>query len=565
MLSLAIAFTFQSLVLFLVIIPNNLAVYGSNDDALIAGFSVDETLGADARNWVFIKGLLSTPTTEFQNTLNNYGAYGLLLAFVIILSTSALFSVTFSIENFTVKSFVSFYMILILIIFSFFALLTPTYTGSAIFSGSVGFGILFLIYKVKVDNAKDLILLSSILISLSYLLRVESFLLTFGFFIFLFLFEWLFFKHKRSNFFFLKTPFLIFILVFFTNLLIDRNNYADNAWKDYMDMNDLRHSIHLRTAEYVLGDYLYEIGWSQSDYEMFRKFSLADSNKLNVDSLDKALEVSEFTRGPGALLSANLKNELIFINYSYAGQHWILLLLLLIFVAFLILVSSRRLVYLLYMGLILMMALGINYIFAVSYHLPDRLTFNLLFLVVVSVMIITVSEVLSIDKIPKFILVNSIVLSLVLLITFSTVLPERIVKKIEENYKLQATYQGQKFDLNLEPDNQIFIGTGSRLLYAGQNPYVKYEPIDKSQKVLLLGWHNLSPIWDKQLKNFGLDSSRFHADLIQDDRIRWIDNSDALELLMGFYSQYSDVAITIEDTGYLGTDFFRVFKISQEK
>ena len=202
MLSLAIAFTFQSLVLFLVIIPNNLAVYGSNDDALIAGFSVDETLGADARNWVFIKGLLSTPTTEFQNTLNNYGAYGLLLAFVIILSTSALFSVTFSIENFTVKSFVSFYTILILIIFSFFALLTPTYTGSAIFSGSVGFGILFLIYKVKVDNAKDLILLSSILISLSYLLRVESFLLTFGFFIFLFLFEWLFFKHKVSNFFF---------------------------------------------------------------------------------------------------------------------------------------------------------------------------------------------------------------------------------------------------------------------------------------------------------------------------------------------------------------------------
>lgn len=557
---LSISYLIQVVILFAVIIRNGYAIYGSNDDALIASFSADDALGDDKDNWIFIKSFISIPLTSLQNYMNNYGSYGIFLAFVIILSISSLICLTLLIKSKILHLFVLILVSICLFPFSIFALFNPTYTGAAIFSGAVGFALLFFGISKKYQPNKDLLILSGILISISFLIRFESFLLNFGFFLALAIFTGILIKPSPilSK---ALIPILIFASVFTANLFIDNKNYSSSEWANFIELNNVRHQIHLRTAEYVLGDYLTEIGWTQSDYEMFRKFSLADEDKLSIESLNTALEVSSFTRGFEAILNANFKNELIFINYSYLSFYW-LIFLMLVFLVATILLTTKKLKYIALVSVILILGVGINYIFAVSYHMPDRLTFNILFIVFVGL----VMSFLALNDehvLPKRrTIASGITASIFTILIFTQLVPEQISLRIEQNQKIKEIYSLQKSFLAQDSKNQIYLGTGSRLIYAGQSPYLKFEPIGTDDRILILGWHNLSPIWTRQVENLQLDSKNFHKSVLESNKVAIIENSDASTLLYDFYSQYSKEKIILDDAGFIGTDFYRVYKIS---
>jgi hypothetical protein len=554
------SFLVQTLILFLVIIKNNFAVYGSNDDALIANFSIDGSLGSDKNNWIFIKSLFSIPLTFLQNYFGDVGVYGLFLGFVIILSVSALITLISFINDKSLRRIWLTLMSLVLFLFSFFSLLNPTYTGAAIFSGAVGFGLLLFVISVAVPPKKDLLILSGVLIAISYVIRFESFLLSLGFFTVLLMITQILNRSRGISLKELLIPALIFFLVSSSNFILDRNNYSSEEWKDFLAINDVRHQIHLRTAEYVLGDYLSEIGWSESDYGMFRKFSLADQEKLNLTSLDKALEVSGFTRGVDALVGANYKNELIFINYSYLSFHWLIFLLLILFLL-VYLLTKHKIKYLITVLFILILGLAINYVFAVSYHMPDRLTFNILFMLFVGYFITVLLLNLDAELPSNSIKLFGVSISVLFIIIFTRLVPGNIDLRIEQNQKLQNIYSLQREYLLRQDIDQVFIGTGSRLIYAGQSPYKKIQQIGQEGQNLIMGWHNLSPIWRKNVSNVGLDAENFHKSVLESNNVYILENSDASTLLLDFYDQYSTSSIELLDTGFLGTDFYRIFKL----
>jgi len=143
------SFLVQTLILFLVIIKNNYAVYGSNDDALIANFSIDSNSGTDRDNWISINSLISIPLTFLQKYLGDFGIYGIFLATINIISISALFSLITFVSDRSLRKIFFIFASLMLILFSFISLLNPTYTGSAIFAGAVGFGLLLFALSVK--------------------------------------------------------------------------------------------------------------------------------------------------------------------------------------------------------------------------------------------------------------------------------------------------------------------------------------------------------------------------------------------------------------------------------
>lgn len=563
LLPFVISFFFQFIVLFVIIIKNNLAVYGSNDDALIASFSTDASLTSDKDNWIFIKSLLSIPLSHAQNYLGDYGAYGFFLAFVIILSTSVVISLITFVKDKNLRKIFFLLGFLSLFPFFFLAVLNPTYTGAAIFSGAVGFGTLLLAILNHEVAKRDVLLVAGILISISYAIRFESFLLNLGFFMITFMGMQVINKKWDFRAGLLVTPLLIFFSFFLVNFAADKYNYASKDWQEFTAINDLRHQIHLRTAEYVLGNHLTEIGWSESDYGMFRKFSLADQEQLNVQKLEKALEVSEYTRGVEAILKANFKNELIFINYSYLSFQW-LIFLLFFFVLVMLFLSQNKIRYLIGITLIVVLSLAINYVFAVSYHLPDRLTFNILFMVFVGFFMLALF--LNINKTQTKSLSRTLpIISLsIFAIGFFWLVPENIFLRIEQNQKIQKVYISQQDFLIQQNSNNRYIGTGSRLIYAGQDPYHKFEQIGSPNQVLILGWHNLSPIWNTHVKNVGLNPMDFHGSLINSSNVYLVDNSDASSLLLDFYSQYSGEEIELQDKGFLGTDFYRLFKIKEK-
>jgi hypothetical protein len=555
----------QYLILLFIVNPKQWAIYGSNDDALIASFSVDEVIGTDKDNWVFIKSLISIPATWLQSFFFTQGVFGYVLAFVIIFSTSSLFLVSSAINSRFIK--INFLLIVTLatIVFYPFAILNPTYTGAALFSGSVGFGILLFILRSNQKSYFDLLVISGILISFSYLIRTESFLLALGFFGVVALIDIVFYKKFSINLAFLKIPVIIFITVLSSNLILDKINYSSDDWKEYLALNDLRHSIQLRTAEYVLVEHLSEVGWSEYDYSMFRKFSLADSEKLSTTSLEKAIDVTDSTRGLKALASANLKNELIFINYSYNNQHWILLFVVFLGLILISIFFFRNIKLTFYLLFIFLVWLGVNYLFAVSYHLPDRLTFNLIYMLAIALIVVGFSENFDKVKYRKYLKIPNYLLYMLLFFALIQILPDKISQRIEQNIKRAEIYQLQKNYFSTLKNNEIFTGTGSRFIYQGQSPYHRFETPGDLSQTIFTGWHNLSPIWDTQVTDRGIDPNKFHQEFLRNENLYWIDDVGALEGLQGFYQQYSQNSVVIEDQGFLGTDFYRVYKVTEIK
>lgn len=561
---LVLPFTFQTLILFFYILPSKIAIYGSNDDALIASFSVNDGLEMDKDNWIFIKSLVSVPATFLQRYSSNFSVYGLILAFTIMLSVSSLFVfINYLRSNFQKIIFLVI-LILMSIIFSSISLINPTYTGAAVFAGTSGFAILFFLFKTDSSPALDLTILSGFLLTLSYLIRAESFYLTLGFFFVLILFEAFIVKKGKVNLTYFRVPTVFFGIFFLFNFIFDQVNYSSQEWKDYSQLNELRHSIQLRSAEYVLENHLEYLKWSEADYTMFRKFSLADPVKYSVTSMSKAIEVSDNTRGLTAIRNANLKNELIFIKYSYNNLHWLFGLILLMAAALFITLALKNFLFGVYFFLIAILSLSINYVFAVSYHLPERLIFNFLFLTSAALFIVALAEGIKTQYLNITHKLLSIFMTTLLLVSAAQVVPTDLEKRVSGNIDKIQNFKLQGSSMLAFDENAIFVGTGSRFLYQWQDPYRPYKNIDPRDKILIIGWHNFSPSWNKAVLEKEINPQLIHQAVLNNDDLYWIDDAGAKDLLTDFYSEYSNGQVLVEDLGYLGNEFFRIFKISTQ-
>ena len=566
-----IPFLVQAYLVFFYLLPKKLAVYGTNDDALIASFSTDPELGLDKDNWIFIKSLFSIPATYLQEFFPGLGVYGVLIALTIILSTSAFYLLFYFVPtNFLKLTYIVVYTIVV-IVFGSIALINPTYTGAAIFSGAIGFALLLFTIISGKSRTIDLSILGTVLIGLSYLIRTESFLLTLGFYLILFGFYFLVNRKLKINFIKLIVPSLLFMLVFLINFGLDRNNYRSVEWQEFLNLNDLRHSLQLRTAEYYLDENLNQVDWSEENFDMFQKFSLFDDKILNQENLIKLVKASDSTRGPTSILNANISNELNFIQWSYftyGGFDWILQLIVFLIFALIVTLGRRSINLVFYLLSIILISISFNLVFAVSYHLPPRLTFNFLFLVAISVMIMAISEVIKLESTSfPYKILSSLTTTALILFTYSQ-FPDEINAKIEVNKNDLKIFDSQENAVNeLQTQNPeiTLVGTGSRIVYYYQNPYKILKNVNSSDQLVISGWHNLSPISDKKISTQGFSSENFHEEILNNSNIYWIDSENAQELLQKYFQQYSASKVTVEDMGFLGDPFFRIYKISTQK
>ena len=217
MLLFLIPFLVQVAILIFYVIPGKFAVYGSNDDGLIASFSVDNSLSTDKDNWIFIKSLISMPVTLLQEMFPSIGMYGLLLAGTIIISISAIFPLVYFVSRIYIKVLLIVIIAVTFSIFFMFSIIAPTYTGAAIYAGASGFAILLFLFRNNSKNNLDLLILASLLLSISYLIRLESFLLTFGFFLSIFIFHLILSKQFNHNRQIVIIPGMFLFFVFIIN------------------------------------------------------------------------------------------------------------------------------------------------------------------------------------------------------------------------------------------------------------------------------------------------------------------------------------------------------------
>jgi hypothetical protein len=171
---------FQILYIWLYLPISESAVYGTNDDALLASISGGQLTGAPDGYLVFINPLIGFPISWLQIVFDQLNIFTLFLTFSATISFALLFGligIQKQLNNLYKLIICAFWILSMMTFISWFAL-APTYTGASIFLAgtSASFSYIYFSKNQKLKENNTVLLLSMILITffLSILIRRES-------------------------------------------------------------------------------------------------------------------------------------------------------------------------------------------------------------------------------------------------------------------------------------------------------------------------------------------------------------------------------------------------------
>ena len=266
---------FQILYIWVYLPISESAVYGTNDDALLASISGGQLTGVPDGHLVFINPLISFPISWLQVIFDQFNIFSLFLIFSATISFALLFGligIQNQLNNLYKLIICSFWILSMFTFISWFAL-APTYTGASIFlvGTSASFTYMYLSHNQKFKNTNSRLLLSMSLVTffLSILIRRES-IFIFLFFLVIVLIS----KIKKIKYLTKKIAILLGLGLFLLSINIGSEKfvYDSEEWSAYYKTNSLRHKIQLRSAERQLEDKYSEVGWSRSNLDLFNRF-----------------------------------------------------------------------------------------------------------------------------------------------------------------------------------------------------------------------------------------------------------------------------------------------------
>ena len=177
---------------------------------------------------------------------------------------------------------------------------------------------------------------------------------------------------------------IIIILVsipLISNMGLSIKLYENDAWKEYTEMNNLRHKIQLREPERQMDQFLSEINWDEPTQYMFKRLVLVDPNFMNSTSMEKILAQTNDYVGIKSVLKAEPNVSIKNAIESLKPWTWILqTLIFIIFLNLYIRISnlSSLTKYVVEVSILTSSIFVLLYTLASGFHLPERITLNLL-------------------------------------------------------------------------------------------------------------------------------------------------------------------------------------------
>ena len=542
------------------------AVYGTNDDALIASISNGQLTGQPNGYLVFLNPLISFPISWMQQIILNANVYIYFLTFVVTLCFSAIFGFINSEKNIHIKNKVilSILWALSSITFTSWFALSPTYTGASLFgiATSACFAYLFVSDTRKSKAYRDrFLLLFTLFLFISIAIRIESIYILAFYLIILFIQ-----KNIRNRIILKKFVVLtiISLTIIFLSVIMERLTYNNSEWKAYYETNQLRHKIQLREPERKLESFYSEVGWDKNTYNLFVRFILIDESKMNSQNLSKVLEITEENSVRKFVQNFSYNQLIENTKLAFAPWTWIVMLfgLSVLLTILNIFQKSKVLEYTFH---VLFFFLGIPMLFlylSSSYHLPERISVNLLG--GLSLILITLSAV-NYQNIKKpSVIISS--LQILILLVGSFMYLNRFQIELDARQDLYKTWRSigtqQQQSLSSLPENTKVIGTASSIKSDWQNPYSLFKSLDQRNLTFVLGWHNLSPVWQKGAQNIGLSANNLFENL-RIPNVLWVTNKDDFKTIQEYFTIKLNKQITLEDLGPIGYDQYHLYKVQE--
>jgi hypothetical protein len=442
--------------------------------------------------------------------------------------------------------------------------LSPTYTGASIFAAgaSACFAFIYLSNEAKSDkNEYILLALFLFLFFTSISIRLES-LYIFVFFIIIVLIPKYFFsKIFLKNFLIIAFSSLLIVL---TNIIGEKIVYNQNEWKDFYETNQLRHKIQLREPERKLESSYSEIGWDEGDYDLFTRFILIDEDKMNSENLSRALEVTNENQLVVFLRNFSINKIVDNTKLAFAPWTWLVMLFALIVAVNIINVYRKPKIWE-YISQLALFASGIPLLFlylATSYHLPERISVNILGGLALILLTISSQSVVFSAKSKKIFFISQILIAII----GSLFYLQRFQIELKARQDLYLTWRSigeqQRISLSSLPEEIKVIGSASSIKSDWQNPYTNFKSLDDRNNLFILGWHNLSPVWDEGIKRMNFNSTDLYANLLESN-VYWATNKDDFMIIKKYLAIKTGQEISIKDLGPIGYDQYHYYQLSE--
>jgi hypothetical protein len=320
----------------------------------------------------------------------------------------------------------------------------------------------------------------------------------------------------------------------------------------------------LREPERILESNYQNFGWDKSTFLQFKNFELADSREMNATKLGQIYTENSSNTFSSLVSQFNLNTYLEVIKNAFLNLTWIVYLILFqILISVLILFNwkSRQK----YFQFLILFGASISfiiYVLSINFHVPERISFSILGLL--SLVLLTFSNSIGTSlaifrfKNLVFILLFCSLFSYPYLTRFNAELTAR-QNMYEDRNELA---RNQSLILGSLDSNAVVISGASSLRFDWINPYKKFESIDPKDRALILGWHNLSPVWNQKVNDLGLNSSNIYENLT-DNNVYWASKTESEEDNKFFWiSKYgSNTQVTkISD---LGNSEYSLYKITK--
>jgi hypothetical protein len=119
----------------------------------------------------------------------------------------------------------------------------------------------------------------------------------------------------------------------------------------------------------------------------------------------------------------------------------------------------------------------------------------------------------------------------------------------------------QSLSLGSFAPEAVVISGASSLRFDWINPYNKFKSIDPRDRTLILGWHNLSPVWNKKVKALGLTKSNIHENLV-DKNVYWASKTESdLDIQDYWNNKYDNTQVT--KISEIGNSEYGLYKITK--
>ena len=248
-----------------------------------------------------------------------------------------------------------------------YMLIKVTFTSTAIMLGGAALFLFFSILFCKEKNSTPWLIIAGMVLGITYLIRVNSF-------VGLLLFSWPLFLYCLRKYY---RVILLFFLPVIVIVVFEKCLYhftVSDAFKDFQTFNKLRGKIHefpIADAN-VDNDVLFEAnGWSTNDYLLFIHWFFPSEEKYNSETLENVFKLSQpYTP---AAISAKIESFLK-SGHRLGLYFWKFWLLILIW-GLLLWFSDRKAKHRFFLALFYFNAFGILVMINYTMRFPNRIAY----------------------------------------------------------------------------------------------------------------------------------------------------------------------------------------------